>query len=101
MHDRLFANQQELAREDLSKHAQALGLDVAAFDQCLDSGTHVARLRKDQADALRVQATGTPTFFLGLTDPNGSQITAVARFFGAKPFETFKAAIEELLASQK
>ena len=30
MHDRLFANQTELARTDLAKHAQALGLDAAA-----------------------------------------------------------------------
>ena len=33
MHDRLFTNQNALARKDLSAHAQALGLDGAAFDQ--------------------------------------------------------------------
>jgi protein-disulfide isomerase len=38
MHDNLFANQRELARADLSKHARTLGLDVAAYDQCLDTG---------------------------------------------------------------
>ena len=100
MHDRLFANQRELARKDLSKHAEALGLDVAAFDRCLDSGKQVARIRKDMAEAQRLQTTGTPTFFLGLTDPKGSQIKGT-RMAGAQPYEAFKAAIERLLSSKK
>ncbi len=101
MHDRLFANQRELAREDLSKHAQALGLDLAAFDHCLDSGRHAPRIRKDQADAQRVRATGTPTFFLGVTDPNSPRINATTRLWGAQSYSAFKEAIEALLASQK
>ncbi len=100
MHDRLFANQRELARKDLSKHAEALGLDVAVFDQCLDSGKYAARIRKDMAEAQRLQATGTPTFFLGLADPNGSQFKGT-KMVGAQPYEAFKAAIERLLSSQK
>ncbi len=100
MHDRLFTNQRELGRPDLSKHAQALGLDVAAFDQCVDSGKSAARVRKDVAEARRLQATGTPTFFLGVTDPNGSQIEGT-RMVGAQPYEAFKAAIDRLLGSQK
>jgi len=100
MHDRLFANQKELARKDLSKHAEALGLDVVAFDQCLDSGKHAARIRKDMAEAQRLQTTGTPTFFLGLTEPNGAQIKGT-KMAGAQPYEAFKAAIERLLSSQK
>ena len=100
MHDRLFANQRELARKDLSKHAEALGVDVAAFDQCVDTGKHAARIRKDMAEAQRLQTTGTPTFFLGATDPNGSEIKG-AKLVGAQPYEAFKAAIERLLSSQK
>ena len=96
MHDRLFANQRELARPDLSKHAQALGLDMAAFDQCVDTGKSAARIRKDMAEAQSLQVNGTPTFFLGLTDPNGSQVKGV-RMTGAQPYQTFKDAIERLL----
>ena len=96
MHDRLFAHQQELARPDLSKHAQALGLDMAAFDQCVDTGKSATRIRKDMAEAQSLQVTGTPTFFLGLTDPNGSQVKGV-RMTGAQPYQTFKDAIERLL----
>ncbi len=100
MHDRLFANQRELARENLSKHAQALGLDAGSFDQCMDTGRHEARIRKDLGEAQRIQATGTPTFFLGLTDPNGSQVKG-AKMVGAQPYEAFKDAIERLLSSRK
>ena len=100
MHDRLFANQQALTRADLSKHAQAIGLNVGTFDQCLDSGKSVARVRKDLAEAQKLQASGTPTFFVGLTNGNSSQIKGT-RIVGAVPYQTFKDAIDRLLASQK
>ena len=100
MHDRLFANQRELTRPDLTKHAQALGLNVAAFDSCLDSNKYAARVRKDIAEAQSLQANGTPTFFIGLTDANGSQIKGT-RLVGALPYQSFKDQIERLLAAQK
>jgi len=100
MHDRLFANQRELARPDLSKHAQALGLDVAAFDQCVDTGKSSARIRKDIAEANKLQATGTPTFFVGLTDSSGTQVKGT-RLVGAQPYQAFKDAIDRLLSPPK
>ena len=100
LHDRLFARQRELGRDDLTRHARALGLEVAAFDRCLDAGKHADAIRKDLAEARRLGATGTPTFFLGVTDPAGSQIRAT-RMVGAQPYSAFKEAIEGLLSSRK
>ena len=100
MHDRLFANQGALARRDLTKHAQALGLDSARYEQCLGSEKYAPRVRKDLADAQKLQVNGTPTFFLGLTDPNNSEIKGT-RISGAQPYSTFKAAIDRLLSSEK
>jgi protein-disulfide isomerase len=100
MHDRLFARQQELGREHLTKHAQALGLEVTAFERCIDTGKHADAIRKDLAEAQRLQATGTPTFFLGVTDPGSSQLKAT-RMVGAQPYSAFKEAIERLLSSRK
>jgi protein-disulfide isomerase len=100
MHDRLFANQQKLTRPDLSKHAEALGLDMAAFDECLDTGKAAARIRKDMAEAQELRINGTPTFFLGVTDPNSSQIKGT-RLVGAQPYQAFKDVIERLLSPQK
>ena len=100
MHDRLFARQQELGPEHLPKHAQALGLQVAAFERCIDTGKYADAIRKDLAEAQRLQATGTPTFFLGVTNPNSPQMKAT-RLVGAQPYSAFKEAIERLLSSQK
>jgi protein-disulfide isomerase len=100
MHNRLFANQSELARPDLSRHAQVLGLDVPAFDQCVDSGKSAARIRKGIAEAQKLQVNGTPTFFVGLTDSNSSEVKGT-RLVGAQPYQAFKDAIERLLSSQK
>jgi len=85
----------------LTAHAQALGLDVAAFDQCVDSGVHAAKVRKDLADAQKYGITGTPTFVLGLSDPNGSQMKAVTKLRGSKSYEAFKEAIDSLLSTAK
>jgi protein-disulfide isomerase len=100
MHDRLFANQREITRQDLSKHAKGLGLNVAAFDQCVDSGKSETRVRKDLAEAQKLQANGTPTFFVGVVEGNGAEIKGT-RIVGAVPFQTFKSTIDRILASQK
>jgi protein-disulfide isomerase len=100
MHDRLFANQQQLARPDLSKHAEALGLNGAAFNQCMDGDKHAAMIRKSITEAQSLQIGGTPTFIVGLAEANGSQVKGT-RITGAQPYPAFKAAIDRLLATQK
>ncbi len=96
MHDRLFANQQ--AFEPWNAHAQALGLDIARFEQCINSGRQAEEIRRDMAEGQKAGVTGTPTFFLGYTDPKSSQVKTVIRLTGAQPFASFKAAIDKLLA---
>ena len=101
MHDRLFANQNAFARKDLSASAQAIGLDVGTFDKCVDSGSMAAIVRQDLADSDKAGARGTPTFFVGLTEPNSSQVKAVRVLRGAQPYAAFKEAIDSVLASAK
>jgi predicted DsbA family dithiol-disulfide isomerase len=97
MHDRLFANQKAL--EPWSGHAAALGLDVAAFDSCLASGTHANAVRADMAEARKAGATGTPSFVLAKTDPaDPSKVEGLAFLRGAQPFSAFKAEIDQALA---
>jgi hypothetical protein len=45
--------------------------------------------------------TGTPTFFLGYTDPSSSKVKTLMRFTGAQPFSTFKAQIDRLLLTEQ
>ncbi len=101
MHDRLFANQQTLAPTNLPQHAQALELDVPKFQQCLDSGKYVAVIRKDLAEGQQAGVTGTPGFFLGLTNPNDSKVKTLRVLKGAQPYPAFQAAIDDLLSGGK
>jgi len=60
----------------------------------------VAKVRKDLAEAQKAGVNGTPTFFVGLTDPKSSEIKAVRKIVGAQNYAAFKAAIDSLLAEQ-
>ena len=100
MHARLFNNQQQLATANLPQHAQEVGLDTTAFQQCLDSGKYAALIRKDMSEAQGAGVTGTPSFFLGRSDPNG-KVKATRSLAGAQAYSAFKAAIDELLAEKK
>ena len=74
MHDKLFENQQALSRADLEKYAQELGLDVAKFKAALDSNTHEAKIKADQAArGAKLGARGTPAFFINGRFLSGAQ----------------------------
>ena len=45
--------------------------------------------------------TGTPAFFLGYTQADGSEVKAIKFLSGAFPFETFKEQIDKLLEAKK
>ena len=97
MHARLFSNQNLLGAQDLPGHAQAVGLDAERFKTCLESGKYTAKVRKDLNDAQKYGVTGTPTFFVGLTDPGSSDVKAVRKIVGAQNYAAFKGAIDALL----
>jgi len=82
MHDRIFANQQKMSRDQYLAYAKELKLDVAKFTQALDSGKFKPQIDADQADAKALGVTGTPAFFV-----NGKFLN------GAKPFEDFATVI--------
>jgi protein-disulfide isomerase len=97
MHSLLFGSPKAMAIKDFVDHAQALNLDVAKFQQCLDSGKYTAKVRKDLNDAQKAGVTGTPTFFLGLTDPKSTEVKSIRKLVGAQPYAAFKDAIDSLL----
>jgi thiol-disulfide isomerase/thioredoxin len=61
MHDKVFANQQKMAVDDLKAYAKELGLDSAAFDACLDSGKKAEEWKADTADGEKYGVSGTPS----------------------------------------
>ncbi len=101
MHNKLFANQRKMRREDLSAYAKSIGLNLSAFEGCLDRGKYVKEIRKDIAAAVNAGIRGTPTFLLGYTESDPSKVKAVKMLRGAQPYPQFKQAIDGLSASEK
>ena len=83
----LFENQQKHGVEDLKKYAKDLGLDMKAFDTCLDAGKSAAEVQQSAEKGSRLGVSGTPAFFI-----NGIMIS------GAQPFESFKEILDTELA---
>ena len=64
MHDLLFEHQVDLETEDLSRYAEAAGLDLPRFKADLQGRVHASRVLCDVRSGRRSGVTGTPTFFL-------------------------------------
>ena len=91
----LFRNPQKLNTEYLPAHAGKLGLDMGAFNECLQSSRHLAEIDQDARDAKSVNLTGTPSFIIGrtATDKITGQVVV-----GAQPIRAFDIAIHKVLA---
>jgi len=84
MHDLLFSQPGALDDQSFVAHAKTLGLDVDRFTRDMDDPSAKERIAADMADAARVGAKGTPTFFI-----NGKRLT------GAQPIAEFIALVEK------
>ena len=100
MHDRLFANQNALGLEALSKHAEALGLGTSQFKECLDSGKHSVQIKAAMTEGQKAGITGTPGFLFGFIEADG-KVKATKKISGAVPYANFKATIDEMLSLKK
>lgn len=98
MHHYLFAYQTALAREDLVRYADELGLAVEPFVACLDSGRHAAAIREDMDAAHKLGVTGTPAYVLGRRVPEGDEVEVLEVIKGLPPFEYVEEKINGLLA---
>ena len=96
MHDQLFGNQKTLS--NWTFHAEAVGLGVADFESCLASGKYAVAIRQDLAQGLAAGITGTPGFFLGITEPASAKLKTVRFIKGAQTYAAFKVQIDAVLA---
>ncbi|MFZ5880259.1 MAG: DsbA family protein [Chloroflexota bacterium] len=85
-HDKLLSSA-DLGRDIYLQYAADLGLDEAAFQECLSSGKHDATVSKDSDYAMIIGVGSTPTFYI-----NGYRVE------GAYPLEYFKQVIDQELA---
>jgi len=72
-HDLLFANNRALSDADFEKHAADLGLDMAAFRQCVQDRETQQAVEADLAAAQSLQISGTPSFFINGIPLHGAQ----------------------------
>jgi protein-disulfide isomerase len=99
LHDLLFASEPtSLQPEPLRKLVASLRIDLEAFDTCVGGATE--RIASDLAQANRLGINATPAFVLGTISGDGTAALST-RINGARPFEVFAKAIEELRASNR
>ncbi|MDB5260516.1 MAG: oxidoreductase [Candidatus Nomurabacteria bacterium] len=79
-------------KEDLAKGA---GIDVNAFNQCMQSSGSVDAMNASITDGVNAGVEGTPTTFI--LKKNGSNYDVIASISGAQSAAYFTAAIEEAL----
>jgi protein-disulfide isomerase/uncharacterized OsmC-like protein len=82
MHDLLFDNQEVLSRETISRLARQLDLDMARFEEELDSGAHKARVHAQEISGWHSHVISTPTFFINgvrFEDALGALPAAISR----------------------
>jgi protein-disulfide isomerase len=85
-HDVLFANPPTAEKEDLTAFAQEVGLDMEAFEGCLESGTYKTSIQEDVDAGFKLGLNGTPAFFI-----NGRLLS------GALPLQDFVEIIDQEL----
>jgi protein-disulfide isomerase len=83
-HDLLYANQQQLGKNDLKKYATELRLDTKEFNECVDSRRFSNLVAEGLAEGTAAGVRGTPSFLI-----NGRLVV------GALPYATFSQAIED------
>lgn len=97
VHDWLFRDGASLM-DALSPDAiVAVGLDAAEFARCSEADTTVdAKIAEDVVAARALHVTGTPTFFVGITQPGG-QVKVLRRLSGALSLSEFQRVLDPLL----
>jgi protein-disulfide isomerase len=59
---------------------------------------YAAEIQKDIAEGKKAGVTSTPSFFIAVGPPNDPKVKAVKGIVGAKKYEVFKAALDDLQA---
>jgi protein-disulfide isomerase len=93
LRDVMAANPNHLDMESIARFAGELKLDVGALRGCIASDKYKIPVQKDVLEAMSIGATGTPTFVVGRTTPEGVDGELM---MGALPFQMFDAKLKSL-----
>jgi protein-disulfide isomerase len=93
MHDKMFANQQKIKRDDLDGYAKDLNLNMDKWKSALDGSTHTSEIESDKKAGNDDGISGTPAFIIV---PNGAQ--SGYYISGAQAYPKFRKLIERALS---
>jgi protein-disulfide isomerase len=88
-HEKLFENSQLLSDSLYASLAAELGLDAAAFNDCMTEHKYKSQIEADMQFAIDLGVQSTPTFFI-----NGLAVV------GAQPLSAFQQVIDDELAGK-
>ena len=95
MHDQLFANQPDWStvattnpRKVIEPYATAIGLDMAAYNTCMDEQKHLARIQANAKEGESRGVNSTPTLIVG------SKV-----YPGGLPYDALKKLVDSLTAA--
>jgi protein-disulfide isomerase len=96
LHDRMFADQHKLGRDDLDGYARALRLDMRHWKTSLDGGAHGAEIEAEKSVAEAMGIVGTPAFVV--VPGGGGRGYFIS---GAQPYSRFHKIIERALGEAR
>ena len=98
-HDEIFARttakEDTLVKDELKQIAADLGYNTGQFNECLDTAKYNNEVNTDMADAIKIEAFGTPSFVVGASNSDGSVEGELIE--GAMPYAQFRLIIEGIL----
>ena len=93
LRDVMGANPNNLDMDSLVTDATNLKMDVNAFRTCVASEKYKEAVQTDVLEAMKIGASGTPTFVVGKSTPDGVDGDVV---IGAQPYAMFDQKLKEL-----
>ncbi len=93
MHDKMFANQQKIKRDDLDGYAKDLNLNMDKWKTALDGSTHTSEIEADKKAGNDDGISGTPAF---IVVPAGA--SSGYYISGAQAYPKFRKLIERALS---
>jgi protein-disulfide isomerase len=93
LRDVMGANPNKLDMDSLMVDAADLKMDVNAFRACVESEKYKNAVQTDVLEAMKIGASGTPTFVIGKSTPDGVDGDLVV---GAQPYPMFDQKLKEL-----
>lgn len=95
LYARTGSNGKGIPGVELGAFAAEVGLDRAAFEACLDSGRHAARVQADYKEGIALGISGTPGNILRNNETGRAQLVG-----GAQPLARLQAVVEQLAGAK-